>query len=351
MPQHDYVIANDTAANVRADINSALAAVVSNNSGATQPTTMYANEWWYDTATDTLKIRAEANDAWISVALLNQTTDQAFPIVGGVTVTSTGTELNLVDGSVAGTIVNSKAVVYGAAGQVNATTLQIAGTSITSTAAELNILDGVTATTAELNFVAGVTSAIQTQLTAKANLASPALTGTPTAPTAAFGTDTTQIATTAFVQDAAYPTYAANQATTSGTAFDFTGLPSTVREIEVHFQAVSLNASENQLVQLIVSGTPLTTGYVSSSGTSGAENSATTGFIVFGSSTVQNVSGSMRLVRVATGIWVESHSVSLGSADANGGGFIGGVGTVTGIRLTRIGTASFDNGNVTISYR
>jgi hypothetical protein len=42
-------------------------------------------------------------------------------------VTSTAAELNLVDGSSAGTIVNSKAVVYGAAGQVNATTLQIAG--------------------------------------------------------------------------------------------------------------------------------------------------------------------------------------------------------------------------------
>ncbi len=119
MAQHDYVIANDTAANVRADINNALAAVASNNSGAAAPATIYANEWWYDTATDTLKIRAEANDAWISVALLNQTTDQAFPIVGGVTVTSTGTELNLVDGSVAGTIVNSKAVIYGAAGQGN----------------------------------------------------------------------------------------------------------------------------------------------------------------------------------------------------------------------------------------
>ena len=39
-------------------------------------------------------------------------------------------------------------------------------------------------------------------LAAKANLASPALTGTPTAPTAANGTNTTQIATTAFVQNA-----------------------------------------------------------------------------------------------------------------------------------------------------
>lgn len=43
---------------------------------------------------------------------------------------------------------------------------------------------------------------LQTTLDAKAPLANPALTGTPTAPTAAAGTNTTQIATTAFVTNA-----------------------------------------------------------------------------------------------------------------------------------------------------
>lgn len=43
---------------------------------------------------------------------------------------------------------------------------------------------------------------LQDALNAKAPLASPALTGTPTAPTAASGTNTTQVATTAFVQTA-----------------------------------------------------------------------------------------------------------------------------------------------------
>lgn len=58
------------------------------------------------------------------------------------------------------------------------------------------------------NSPAGTVSAVTVQAaineldTEKAPLASPALTGTPTAPTAALGTDTTQIATTAFVQDA-----------------------------------------------------------------------------------------------------------------------------------------------------
>ena len=73
-------------------------------------------------------------------------------------VTSTAAELNILDGSAAGTIVNSKGVVYSSGGQVNATTLAIAGTAITSTAAELNILDGVTSTAAELNILDGVTS-------------------------------------------------------------------------------------------------------------------------------------------------------------------------------------------------
>lgn len=56
--------------------------------------------------------------------------------VGGVAVTSTAAELNILDG-------------------------------VTSTAAELNILDGATLTVTELNYVDGVTSAIQTQLDAK----------------------------------------------------------------------------------------------------------------------------------------------------------------------------------------
>lgn len=62
-----------------------------------------------------------------------------------------------------------------------------------------SITGALTSTHTQLNFVTGVTSAIQTQLDAKAPLASPTLTGTPLAPTAAAATNTTQIATTAHV--------------------------------------------------------------------------------------------------------------------------------------------------------
>ena len=57
-------------------------------------------------------------------------------------------------------------------------------------------------TSTELGYVSGVTSAIQTQLNAKAALASPTFTGTPKAPTASAGTNTTQLATTAFTTTA-----------------------------------------------------------------------------------------------------------------------------------------------------
>jgi len=71
------------------------------------------------------------------------------------------------------------------------------------------IAPSATVSTTELGYLDGVTSAIQTQIDSKlatatasstyAPLASPTLTGTPTAPTATAGTSTTQVATTAFV--------------------------------------------------------------------------------------------------------------------------------------------------------
>ncbi len=61
-------------------------------------------------------------------------------------------------------------------------------------------LDGKAASS-HSHAIADVTG-LQTALDAKAPLASPALTGTPTAPTATGGTNSTQVATTAFVQAA-----------------------------------------------------------------------------------------------------------------------------------------------------
>ena len=71
MSSHDYVIANDTGANVRADLNLALLAIQSQNSGSSEPSTTYAYQWWADTGNDLLKQRNAADNAWISILTLS----------------------------------------------------------------------------------------------------------------------------------------------------------------------------------------------------------------------------------------------------------------------------------------
>lgn len=73
MATHDYVIANGTGAAVRSDLNDALAAIVSQNSSATAPTTTYAYMPWADTATGLYKIRNAANNNWITLFKLDGT--------------------------------------------------------------------------------------------------------------------------------------------------------------------------------------------------------------------------------------------------------------------------------------
>ena len=66
--------------------------------------------------------------------------------------------------------------------------------------------------------------AIQTAVNSKANSSSPTFTGTPLAPTATLGTNTTQVATTAFVLAALYPVgsiYLSTLATSPATLFGF----------------------------------------------------------------------------------------------------------------------------------
>ena len=80
MSQHDFSIANQTASNARTDINNALQALASLSSGATAPSTTYANQLWYETDTNQLKMRNEADDAWITLLELDQTNDRVEKI-------------------------------------------------------------------------------------------------------------------------------------------------------------------------------------------------------------------------------------------------------------------------------
>jgi hypothetical protein len=86
MAQHDYTIANQGFPAFRSDLNNALAAIVSNNSGATEPSTMFAHQLWVDTAANPsiLKMRNADNDAWITIGTIDQTGDKfVFSPAGG----------------------------------------------------------------------------------------------------------------------------------------------------------------------------------------------------------------------------------------------------------------------------
>ena len=157
-------------------------------------------------------------------------------ITGNVTGNLTGNVTGNVTGSSGSTTGNAATATALATGRTIALTGDVTGTSgsfdgtgnasITAAIAANSIVDAdinagaaidwtkiapsATVSTTELGYLDGVTSAIQTQIDAKlatttaastyAPLASPALTGVPTAPTAAADTNTTQIATTAYVQ-------------------------------------------------------------------------------------------------------------------------------------------------------
>lgn len=70
MAQHDYSLANQSGLSFRQDLNNALAAIVSVNSGATEPSTMFAYQLWADTTAGLLKQRNAANNAWVTVGTL-----------------------------------------------------------------------------------------------------------------------------------------------------------------------------------------------------------------------------------------------------------------------------------------
>ena len=73
MAQHDYNLANQSGLSFRQDLNNALLAIVSQNSGATEPSTTYAYQLWGDTTAGLLKQRNAANSGWVTIGTLGST--------------------------------------------------------------------------------------------------------------------------------------------------------------------------------------------------------------------------------------------------------------------------------------
>ena len=82
MSTHDYNIANASGASVRSDLNNALAAILSNNSNASSPSTTVAYSIWADTNAAKLKIRNSSNDDWVDLINLDGTIARDLTFTG-----------------------------------------------------------------------------------------------------------------------------------------------------------------------------------------------------------------------------------------------------------------------------
>ena len=150
--------------------------IVKNNSGQTAAFTQGSGANISVLSGTTKIIYCDGAGSGAAVVDVTGSLDLGALIVGGTTVTATGTELNILDGVTSTTAelnildgVTSTTAELNILDGVTATTAEInILDGVTATTAELNILDGVTATAAELNYVDGVTSSIQTQVDAKA---------------------------------------------------------------------------------------------------------------------------------------------------------------------------------------
>jgi len=226
---------------------------------------------------------------------------------------------------------------------------------------------GSGALTATLTSVAGRTGAVTlavADVSGAAPLASPTFTGTPAAPTASAGTNTTQLATTAFVTDAVSTANAAkivsmgSVATTSGTEKDFTNIPASAKRVTLLLQGVSLRGTALLRIRLGTSGGSVTSGYVSTGSviSSGAATAAATaGFEIYTNApnAAYSVTGAIVFYLIGSNTWVAAGTVSWGGVAWTGtvGGLVALGGALTQLRLTSSnGTDTLDAGAANVFY-
>lgn len=278
MAQHDYVISNAGGAVVRADINEALQAILSSNSGASAPTVTKPYMMWFDTTAVALKIRNAADTAWVlysDFVLPPDGTVTAAKLASGAAVANIGT------GGISATELASNAV----------TTAKLSNAAVTP-----------------------------------AKLSQPFTQGTAVA-------------------------------TTSGTAIDFTSIPSWVKRITVLMTSMSTNGSGNVEVRL-GSGSIQATSYLGSGSvtTNGAAPSvilSTTGFLVFFDAATVSNQVLMTLTLVGSNTWVCAYTGSRNSVATImwGAGSVTLSGVLDRLRIATVnGTDTFDAGSINILY-
>ena len=373
MSQHDYNLADQAGAAFRADLNSALAAIVSQNSGATEPAATFAYQWWADTTSGRLKQRNAANSAWLDrgpLAAVYATFGELVKFVKGADIASAATvDLGTATGNTvdvthstgttaitslggaslqAGTEIETRFVISGGTLTLthHATNLYLAGgANITLANGDVIRWRKMHSSNAEWKMVGGKLPASQAEAEA--------------------GTDNGRDMTPLRVAQAiaALGSSAAldspiTMATGSPAIIEIsTSIPAGTKRIDIGVAGGSTNSTSNWLIQIGDSGGFETTGYSSgATNDNGTRVTSTAGFIVTNAEAAAlSWSGviTLLLIDAANNTWVESgHLTDVGSgADSESGGHKSLSGELTSIRWTTVGgTAVADAGTLAIQY-
>ena len=140
MAVHDYILANQSGSSFRSDLNNALAAIVSQNSSATEPGTTYSYQYWIDTSVTPalIKQRNAANDDWITLAEVDGQTlaadgTDAKPGISFASDINTGLKRNAAD---------DVSIVTGGTQAITVDSSQQVGIGTTNPGEKLEILNG-----------------------------------------------------------------------------------------------------------------------------------------------------------------------------------------------------------------
>lgn len=361
MAQHDYNLANQSGAAIRADLNDALAAIVSNNSGATEPATTFAYQLWADTTAAVLKQRNAANNAWVTLFKLADGAQPSVQTQLATRFTAGGTA-----DAITGTL--SPAIASYAAG-LRVTTTPGGSNTVTGPTLNLNSLGTKTikkrsTSGSKVALVAGDYNAsgpFDLEYDGTDFILLNPVFSTMTATVGGLVPTPPNNTTTFLRGDGTFAAPATSGLTlgtavslTTQTAIDYTGLPAGIKRLTISFQGVSTNGTDRWLVQ-IGNTTFATTGYVGQaySGAGGSANSS--GFEINNNVVAaNNHNGQIVITKVDTNTYAQFGIVAsqtISNSLVNSGGSIALASELERVRITTAsGANQFDAGKINIAY-
>lgn len=355
MSTHDLGIGNDTFPNVRADLNLALPAIASQQSGTADPPTMYSYERQARTDLGIIRRRNAANGGWVIDGTLAETFvisrstntilgtanhDCVIHATASFTQTLTAAA-TLTDGWKCAYIVDSGFTVV--LDPNGAETIDGAATkSVVGPAAGWIVCDGTSFVTMGLTAAVAASDTVQ------------GLIELATQPEVNAMTD----AVRAMTPNHNKIILGTEQNSTSGTSLDFTSIPSGVRRISIKPVGSSTSGTSELLLQIGTGGSPTTSGYVSAAadGRNTLSGTSTTGFVLSAGNTAASVWRgiiTLELENSANNTWVCSSSLTAGAASrfSVGTGGVSLAGVLNMLRLTTVGgTDTLDLGSINITY-